>query len=112
VQPLGQREEARIAGDYPPLDVDPQVLDVSDQRLEHLSHAASGGGRTDVPDGATREPCAEGVGGGKEGVETFGANNALEVGDRTRRHPYSGQFDHEYIVTVTGRGSNSHSGED
>ena len=59
VQPLGDREELRVAADHHPADRDIQARDVSHEHLQHLSDPAADRGRTDVPDGPPAEPIPE-----------------------------------------------------
>ena len=55
VDALGDREELvgpRRRGDHGPANVGARAASVRHQRAEHLRHAAAGGGRVHVPDGA------------------------------------------------------------
>jgi hypothetical protein len=51
VQALGDHEELGVTGDDQPADRDAEILNVSDQYLQHLRDPAADRGRADVPDG-------------------------------------------------------------
>jgi hypothetical protein len=66
VQPLGDREEVRVAADHHPADRDVQARDVPHEHLQHLSDPAADRGRVDVPDGPPGEPVPEPGGRGEQ----------------------------------------------
>ena len=86
VQPLGDREELRVAADHRPADRDVQALDVSHEHLQHLSDAAADRGGVDVPYGPLAEPVPEPGGCGEQPPVSHGPDDRLEPGDRHPRH--------------------------
>ena len=58
VEALGEPEEVRARVQDQPPGVHPGTPGVGEQGLQHLGHAATGGGGIDVPDGAARQQAA------------------------------------------------------
>ena len=86
VQPLGDREEVRVAADHHPADRDVQARDVPQEHLQHLSDPAADCGRIDVPDGPLAEPVPEPGGPGEQPRVSHGPDDRLERGDRRPRY--------------------------
>src|SRR5215211_7607367 len=82
VQPLGHREELGVAADHEPADIDVQVLDVPDERLEHLRHAAADGRRVDIPDRPAGESLPEAGRRLNQFRQPLGTDDGLEYCDR------------------------------
>ena len=86
VQPLGDREELRVAADYHPAGRDVQARAVPHEHLQHLSDPAADRGRIDVPDGPPAEPGPEPGGLGEQPCVPHGPDDRLESGDRGSGH--------------------------
>jgi len=80
VDPLGDGEEPGVPGDHVPADVDPGVLDVPDENLEHLGDPAPRRRRVDVPDDASRE-------GFRPSLDQVLERTQLSRGQHRRRSP-------------------------
>ena len=88
VQALGDHEELGVAGDHHPAAGDPRVLDVAEQHLEHLGHAAADRGRADVPQRPAAELAPELTGRLHQPREPLGADNGRELLDGSLGHSH------------------------
>ena len=82
VQPLGDREEFRVAADHHPAGRDVQARAVPHEHLQHLGDPAADRGRIDVPDGPPAEPVPEPGGLGEQPRVPLRPDDRLEWGDR------------------------------
>ena len=86
VQPLGDREEVRVAADHGPAGRAAQARAVPDEYSQHLGDPAADGGGVDVPDGPLAEPVPEPGGRGEQPRVAHGPDHRLEPGDRCGGH--------------------------
>ena len=74
-----------------------EIVDVADQALQHLGHAAAGRGRVDVPDGTVARPLAELGRRGEQPLPPLRTDDLRQPLDRPARDGYLPEQTHGLI---------------